>query len=427
MFKNFKLYEADGSNNAGSEEAIKTDESNSSTEKVVDPGEEIANQIDANLEASRQAILQEEEESPTNGKSDVEDKTDGELEAKETKTTDPSEPGSAGTSDADKTATEPTSNAAGFVEVTDDYITNDAVKNFPEIEQKHLLEILNGIKGEQMSPKVFKNYIHTQNKIRYGSETAKETKPETDIKLPDPDKADYSLDANQQQEVESARIDFMFEDLKGKYPGLTKGILASRDDLNEFVSDLNINKPLDADEFISDLKASRENVSTEIKDYVYKAKNWNNIARVEMKKQVDAFVEFLDGNGLKPEDVKADISESWIVTNLMKNEDGTLNPKVMAHYKGDERIPVVLPNSILALLKDRYLPEMLKNAKSDGIKLRKETDPSPSLSSSSIKGKKSNVEAVVTTKTRITPGSTDGKAMDKILEQQKKAILESED
>jgi len=79
------------------------------------------------------------------------------------------------------------------------------------------------------------------------------------------------------------------------------------------------------------------------------------------------------------------------------------------------------------LLKDRYLPEMLKIAKTDGIKHRKTTEPNPSLSGSDVKGKKSGMEEKITTKTRIPQGTTDPKVMDRILKEQKQAILESED
>lgn len=417
FIKNMKFYEADGSNNSGGEADTKIDDTKKSEDEVPAPGEIEAKQIEDNLEAARQAILQDEDDIDTDDKTTVIDESDKKGESEETKIED----------EADKTATEPTANTAGKVEVTDDYITKEAAKNFPKINEEHLKEILNGIKGEDMSPKIFKNYVNAQNKLRHPEAFIDKSESESEVKLPDPDKVDYKLTDDQQKEADGARIDFMFEDLKGKYPDLTKEILADRNKLNEFVSDLNINKPLDAADFVDDMKNAQKSVNTDIKDYVYKAQNWANIARVEMKKQLNDFVEFLTENGIKPEDIKADISEAYVVKNLMRNADGSLNPKVMAHYRNDARIPVVLPNVITEMLKNKYVPEMLKLAKTNGVKLRKETEPNPSMSSSAIKGKKSDIVEAVTSTTKIPPGTTDPKLIDKVLKEQAKAILESED
>jgi hypothetical protein len=416
------LWDKEAGGSGSSDEASKDEkdkESGSADDKSQASGSDELAEIEKRLEANRAAIL-----------SDSKELNQGSSESKPGESSAATKPGESGSSDI----------KGKMVEINDEFISKAKEnKDFEGLEPDLVTKALTEMKGEPFTPKGLKSYVHSQVallKAKSGGDNGKAaTETKETIETDGDENIDYSerFDANygkltkdEKQNVEQAKSKAIYANLKEKYPELKPEDLTNRDSLNDFISSLAISKPLDADDFKADYADAVKLISKSVDEYVDRTMNWAEYMRNEAKAELKKFEGYLSKRGLKLSDMTEgeEINEAFIIKNILTGSDKNLKADLINYYKGNEAIPMLNRDKFYQSLIEHFDDRVISLTKQGGInnylQTRKERDGHPSLSNSSAGGRE-NKDG--TTKTLIPNETIDVEEMDKILEENRKAII----
>lgn len=180
-------------------------------------------------------------------------------------------------------------------------VTDEYIKSQPE----ELREILAGIKGDTISPRALKNYLHAEQEII--SNRAKE-QPGI-VKL-----EDITIPENERQFVN----DLAYKKLLDENPGLKEkaaelkehGITDPERVMQEYLRDLNADNPEQAIDFVANKRATYTGTEKEIKEAIYIKKNENYFARQAINKAREIYIDQIKKLGI--EDPEGLIKETGI-------------------------------------------------------------------------------------------------------------------
>jgi hypothetical protein len=309
-------------------------------------------------------------------KSDVVDdsKKDGDSTTKEPGKTD-----SKDDVNADKTA------EAKTIKITDEYITKQIANLKEQLKGKdpdaiekqvsNLESILGGVKGDEMTPRVLRNYVNAQNYIK----TLK-TPFDKDWK-PDPavvNTPEYIEKATKQKQLMIA------EAIKQKYPDYPAD--ADLEAIQDFEDGLS-NREYDAYKELRDGEGKR--ISDNYDRHQHLAENWEDIARDTLQSEIQLFKKSLEDKkislkdlGIQSLDLDDKLYNEYLYNNLLFDAKGNPNPNVFTFV--DNVIPVVKPMSVFNALRDLHFDNIiaLREAAARKEAYRKGIDdqPDPSLS-----------------------------------------------
>jgi len=372
--------------------------------------DDIQTKIEKDLETSRAKIFTEEKED------------DGVIAGK--------------TSETDEKDTSK-SKIEGVQKIDDTFIQGAAASElFKGLDNEAVVKVLNNIKDTQVDAKVLKNYVHGQVKLEEYNRTKdpktledKESAEnfETFQERTDEDFAENleQLNDQEKEQVNQAKVLAVYNKLRSKYKDITLDDLKDEDAVNNYVADLQVNKPLLADDFKTDFRATNKQIDKETNEYVDRALNFGDYMRKDAKEIVDKFNAMLQSKGIDPKDLETEIDEKWIVQNIVKKKDGKLNTDMITYYRN--KIPTLNKAAFYSALLDTFDPRITELTKKAGISEyiagKRKKEANPSISASDVGGKtRVELPASDVIDTKEFPGFEN---IDKILEQNRKKIFEN--
>ena len=263
-------------------------------------------EIDQQLEEARQKILaelDESEEQDEYGEEDPapKDEQDPEPEEKTRKIIDKpkEEPKQAKDNDV--------------IEVNEDYLNSLGQED---------RQYLAGVKGEKLSGKALKNYLHAQKLIAENRSTADKTaEKKTDqqaITGEQFNKSDGKVSLTEQQ-ISEQRSNYVFGELKRKYPDIPEDFLTNRETRKGYLQDL----------YYDDIEAGQELLNMEkdlygvfddtVKDFKHKSENWETINKDILNRDVREFEEELKEYGVTSKDLGFEYTDDFVLSNLTED------------------------------------------------------------------------------------------------------------
>ena len=323
------------------------------------------------------------------------------------------------------------------IEVNEDFINQETFADdlkFDKLNQEYLKEALSSIKGKNVDTDVLKNYVHTQvtlQELKAGNQKKEldegdflTEKPEREI----PAKVELDTTGLSEEEIENvnmARAQALYARLKPKYKDLSIEDLENKDAVNEYISSMNINNPLDADEFKQDYRKENSEIVKAVNDYKKYSTEWPNIMRNDATEQIKKFEGYLAKKELTVADLGKTLDEAYIINNILQDENGKLKPDLISYYKNNNQIPILNKDKFYQALLDHFDDEITSTVEKRGVNSfidnKERKKPNPSISESTIPG--TEKEPV---KTVIPDDSIDFEEMDRILEENRKKILKSD-
>lgn len=286
--------------------------------------------------------------------------------------------------------------------VTEDFIKNSVKKFQEENKDKHDAQtldrmvgdyenILNSIIGRTLDQKMLNNYVNAETYIhKIKTPFDKDWKPDENI-TKDPD---YIKIATEQKNK------MITQAIQREFPDFPNDGLSNKDARIDFIRALNEEDPEAYDKFKSISQDVENDINDKYDRYYYITKNWKTMAKSTIEADVEFFNMWLDGKGLKPEDIGApdlklddkDYNEFIYNKILYKDKDHT-NDDVLTFM--DDKYPIIKPESVFNKLKDLFEDAVLMKreeaAREEGYKLGQNAQIEPSLSESEFAGQKDEI------------------------------------
>lgn len=334
---------------------------------------------------------------------------------------------------ADKQPPAP-SNIEGLQTIDDKFIESSTTSElFTGLEKEDVSKILVKLKGSQVDAQILKNYVHAQVKLEELQKQLPDKKIEPDqeenfdnFQVSSADENFSQLDEAEKQKLNQAKVYALYNKLKGKYKDLTLDDLKDEDSINEYLSTLQVNKPLMADDFKSDWRKSNTLIDKETNDYVDRAVNFGDYMRKDAKEIVDKFTASLKAKGIDVKDLEVTIDEKWIVQNIIKTGD-KLNTDMIGYYRNDRNIPILNKDKFHQALIEKFDGRITELTKKAGINEyitgKRKKEANPSISNSDAAGTREvelPIPEVISTKE--FPGFEN---IDKVLAASRKKIFEN--
>lgn len=427
------FFQADGSEAGKTTEEIAAETAAKEAASKIEAENDEYAQMQATLEANRDAIISlDRDESESS-------KIEAESEANKT-------PEQIATERANKIADEVTSINEEFI---NDYSKAGDYFGFEKLDQAKVKEALNSLKGRNLDNHVLKSFVHTQVKLQEYKEKEKADPnrvitPEERITSEadnntnlDAAKTKYSdreidtkgLTAEEIESVSTAKANALFHLLKPKYKDLTPDDVANEDALNDFVSTININKPLLADDFKADLRKANSTITREINEYTDYAKNWRQNMREDAAAEIEKFGKYVTGKGIPIEKLDAKLDENFIINTILKDSNGKFKAGIIKNYKDSDDIYLIDKDKFYTELINYFDPKITDLTKKAGaaefMDKKKMRDPNPSLSTSEVKGEAMKREEFLSRGVIPDDPTFDYEAMEKVLEKNRKDIRQA--
>lgn len=423
------FFQTDDSNAGKSAEEIAAEQEAAS--KIAAENDEYA-QMQATLEANRDAILSlEDDETNSN-------KIEKENEASKT-------PEQIATEAANKIADEVTSISEEFIS---DYSKAGDYFGFEKLDQAKVKEALNSLKGRKLDNHTLKSYVHTQVKLQEYKEKEKadpnrkisteerfSTDETTNQETAKSKYSDRNIDTKglTTEEVESistAKANALYNMLKPKYKDLTPDDVADDDAINDFISTININKPLLADDFKADFRHANSTITREINEFKDRAQNWRSHLKEDAAAEIERFGKYVTGKGISIEKLDADLTnESFIINTILKDSTGKIKKDVVKNYKDSADIFVLDREKFYSEMVNYFDPKITDLTKKLGAtdfmtkKVMKEAGPS--LSNSAVKGEAMKRDEFLSKGVIPDDPTFDYESMEKILEKNRQDIAKA--
>jgi len=246
-------------------------------------------------------------------------------------------------------------------------------------------DILVKIKGEVLSPKALKNYIHSQRHIEELKASRSEVvQPKQELNAT----AEKPLATYTDEEVSNYKTSIITRRIKEKYPDFPEDALTNRESLNLYYSDMLYERPADLDDFKSDFADIRDSISTEIEREVEVGRNWKGYAEQTILEGFKTFDEFIQSKGVTATEMGIDLSSPEVAKSVLYDKNGNANPDVVFIRKG---VPIVMKDRFIAALKEKYMDDIIsskeKRAGDKAYTQRKTAEPPPSISNSNLVNK----------------------------------------
>ncbi len=287
-----------------------------------------------------------------------------------TETTEDTEAKTEPTDEVGKTIPEP-DKTEGIVKVDDSYISSQPV------EYRAYLE---GIRGEQLSPKALKNYINSQDYIAKQKQT-KEQPPQ--------------LPPDVQTQIAETTKQIARNNLKNKFPEMPIEAMHSEEAFNEWVKDLNFEKPLQMLDVVEEYRKILNDTQRVAGDLHYISTNWESRANEAMVKEIEKFKADLAKKGIKPEDLGIDLTydpqkkNDYITESVLKRNGQLDNGVVFLEYS---KYPRVIENGVyrklIELNYDKIADMIEIKGRQAGYEAKKQNQPPPSMSAAGIAAKR---------------------------------------
>jgi hypothetical protein len=297
---------------------------------------------------------------------------------------------------ADKQPAAP-SKIEGLQTVDDKFIESSTTSElFKDLNKEDVEKVLKTIKGSQVDAKILKNYVHAQITLdetkRQLPEKKVEPEPEEtfdNFNVSSADENFAQLDEGEKQKLNQAKQYALYNKLKGKYKDLTLDDLKDEDSINEYLSTLQVNKPLAADDFKTDFRKTNSLIDKETNEYVDRAVNFGDYMRKDAKEIVDKFTASLKAKGIDPKELEVTIDEKWIVQNIIKTGD-KLNTDMIGYYRNNQNIPILNKDKFHQALIEKFDGRVAELTKLAGIKEyitgKRKKEANPSISNSDTTG-----------------------------------------
>lgn len=420
-------FNTDDSNAGKSAEEIAAETAAAS--KIEAENDEYA-KMQATLDANRDAILSldHDEEADSN-------KIEKENEAKKT-------PEQIATEAANKIADEVTSISEEFI---NDYSKAGDYFGFEKLDQSKVKEALNSLKGRKLDNHTLKSYVHTQVKLQEYKEKEK-ADPNREISTEERFSSDettnqeavkskYSdrtidtkgLTAEEVESISTAKANALYNMLKPKYKDLTPDDVADEDAINDFISTININKPLLADDFKADFRHANSTITREINEFKDRAQNWRVHLKEDAAAEIERFGKYVTGKGIPIEKLDANLNdESFIINTILKDSTGKIKKEIVKNYKDSADIFVLDREKFYSEMLSYFDPKITDLTKKIGAtdfmakKVLKEAGPS--LSNSAVKGEAMKREEFLEKGVIPDDPTFDYEAMEKVLEKNRTDI-----
>lgn len=253
--------------------------------------------------------------------------------------------------------------------------------------------ILNGVRGEVMSPKAFKNYINSQMYIKQMKPSPLDTtwKPDTKVTT-DPDYLQKAL---------VAKNKLISEQMRRVFRDFPDEALTNPETEKEFLRELMAEDPRAITRYDEARKTIEKNVNESYDKYVHLQNNWETIARDSINVQVAQFNALLSQLNLTPEDLALpNLSlddkyyNEFLYKNVIYDKNGKPNENVIGFLDG--KIPVIKPNAVYVELVNNFAKTIISKAaeqgRKEGFEIGKTSIPEPSMSDSPIRGEKQTLE-----------------------------------
>ena len=369
-------------------------------------------QIEKDVEESRKTILNEDSDDP--GSKTPEEK-----------------PGLTGKED-DKTKGD-NKPLPDELEITEDFINQETFADelkFDKLDPDFRKEALLSLKGKKVDKEILKNIVHTQvtlqeykagniqteDNLLDGNLAEKVLKTELDIE---------GLSEDEIKDVNSARAQALYTRLRPKYKDITLEDLEDKASINSYISSMNINNPLDADDFKSDFRKENHEIVTAVNEYKDVSKNWPTIMRKDATEMIGKYEKHLGKKEMKIADLGKTLDENYVIKNILQDEKGQLKPELVTFYKNNPKIPILNKDKFYQALNDHFDEEVTSLVAKRGvdsfINNKDKKKPNPSISETTIPGTEK-----VAVKTVIADDEVDFDEMDKILEGNRSKILKAD-
>lgn len=289
-----------------------------------------------------------------------------------TETTEDTEAKTEPTDEVGKTIPEP-DKTEGIVKVDDSYISSQPV------EYRAYLE---GIKGEQLSPKALKNYINSQDYIAKQKQ-ARETQSQ------------QQLPPDVQTQIAEITKQITRNNLKAKFPDMPIEAVQSEDGFKEWLRDLNIDDPMQMYDVREEYRKIHDDTQRVAGELHYISNNWETLANEAMVKEIDKFKADLAKKGIKPEDLGIDLTydpqkkNDYITESVLKRNGQLDNGVVFLEYS---KYPRVIENGVyrklIELNYDKIADMIEIKGRQAGYEAKKQNQPPPSMSAAGIAAKR---------------------------------------
>lgn len=261
----------------------------------------------------------------------------------------------------------------GIVKVNEEYIAS---------QPEELRNYLEGIKGEQLSPKALKNYINSQDYIAKQKQ-ARETQSQ------------QQLPPDVQTQIAETTKQITRNNLKAKFPDMPIEAVQSEDGFKEWLRDLNIDDPMQMYDVREEYRKIHDETQRVAGELHYISSNWETHANEAMVKEIEKFKADLAKKGIKPEDLGIDLTydpqkkNDYITESVLKRNGQLDNGVVFLEYS---KYPRVIENGVyrklIELNYDKIADMIEIKGRQAGYEAKKQNQPPPSMSAAGIAAKR---------------------------------------
>lgn len=252
-------------------------------------------------------------------------------------------------------------------------------------------QILDGIKGQTSTSKLFNNYVNSQTYIKsIKSPFDANWKPDPNI-VKQPEYIEKALKAKNAKLLSSIR---------SKYPDFPEDALSNNDTRLEFERELIRENPRLFRAYEDYFNDQEKQINDNYDKYNYVVENWERMAKDTIESDIKLFTGWLENQGIKPEEINLPdltIDEKYynpfLYTNVLYTKDKKPNTDVMTFMDGN--YPIMKPMAVFRALQDHFLDSVIElnrtKAMQEGFNLGKDSFE-PSLSESHITGETDKIE-----------------------------------
>lgn len=296
-----------------------------------------------------------------------------------------------------------------LVKIDDAYIQSVLADKKDDAEL--LKPILEGIKGEQLTPKALQNYLNSQIYIKSIKHPL-----DDDWKLPEESKTEEYL-----KQAEEVKNKTLINKMKEHFPDFPNSL--NEDELVDWEESLSRRDYLKYQKIFEDEK---QKIDKEFDRYFYISNNWEKIAVDTLTADINLFKQKLNELEIKPEDLGIDLTldengYNKFIYDTFLLPNGKVNNKIV-HFIADA-VPVLEPKGLYREMLDLLWDEVVKTAKlkgkSEGYKEAVKDIPEPKGTHSSKSGLLDHEEEV----SIFDDEDIDDAMLDKILKKTKQKII----